>query len=190
MNQAADILFEEMRKGEIKAFEQLYKTFHPKLFAYARRFILDTETIKDLLQELFSDLWNKKESLHIETSVSAFLFKMLHNRCIDYLRSRAAKDRLPSLSALRLSELQHRYYDIEVDPFHAIFTAEINRIVRKTVEDLPPQVKEIFRLSREQGIKSSEIAASLNLSTRTVEKYLYQTLKILKKRLTDYRARR
>jgi RNA polymerase sigma-70 factor (ECF subfamily) len=156
------------------------------MFAYAKRFITDTETIKDILQELFSDFWNKKESLNIEISVSAFLFKMLHNRCIDCLRSQAVKDNFASLSALRLSEMKYRYYDFEEDPFPTIFMAEINEIVGKVMDSLSPQAREIFRMSRTKGMRSSEIAETLNLSIRTVEKHIYQTLKILKKELSDY----
>jgi RNA polymerase sigma-70 factor (ECF subfamily) len=186
MNLENEILFKKIQKGDIKAFEHLYKSFHPRMFAYAKRFITDTETIKDILQELFSDFWNEKENLKIEISISAFLFKILHNRCIDYLRSRAVKDNFASLSALRLSELKYRYYDFEEDPFPTIFMAEINEIVEKVMDNLSPQIREIFQMSRNKGMKSSEIAESLNLSIRTVEKHIYQTLKILKKQLSDY----
>jgi RNA polymerase sigma-70 factor (ECF subfamily) len=186
MNIEDDILFQKIQNGDINAFEHLYKSIHPRMFAYAKRFITDTETIKDLLQELFSDFWNKKESFRIEISISAFLFKILHNRCIDYLRSQSVKDRFTALSSLRLSELKYHYYDFEEDPFPTIFMAEINEIVEKVMDTLSPQVKEIFRMSRQEGMKNSEIAVAFNLSVRTVENNIYQTLKILKKQLSDY----
>jgi RNA polymerase sigma-70 factor (ECF subfamily) len=179
-------LFKKIQQGDMKAFELLYKNFHPRMFAYAKRFVTDNEAIKDILQELFSDFWNKKEEINIESSVSAFLFKMLHNRCIDYLRSQMIKNNFASLSSLRLSELKYRYFDFEEDPFPTIFMAEINEIVGKVIDNLPSQTKEIFRMSRNQGMKSGEIAEKLNLSIRTVEKHIYQTLKILKTQLSDY----
>jgi len=182
------ILFEKTQKGDIKAFEHLYKDFHPRMFAYSKRFIADSEIVKDILQELFSDFWNNREEIKIETSVNAFLFKMLHNRCIDHLRSQVIKDNFASLSSLRLSELKYGYFNFEEDPFPTIFMAEINEIVEKVMESLSPQAKEIFRMSRNKGMKSSEIAEKLDLSIRTVEKHIYQTLKVLKKHLADYRA--
>ena len=180
------ILLKKIQKGDIKAFEHLYKDFHPRMFAYSRRFISDPETAKDILQGLFSDFWDKREEINIETSVNAFLFKMLHNRCIDHLRNQVVKDDFTSLSSLRLSELKYHYYNFEEDPFPTIFMAEINEIVEKVMENLSPQTKEIFQMSRNQGMKNSEIAEKLDLSIRTVEKHIYQTLKVLKKHLVDY----
>jgi RNA polymerase sigma-70 factor (ECF subfamily) len=181
------ILLKRIQKGDIKAFEILYKDYHPRMFAYAKRFIADTEVVKDILQELFSDFWNRKEEWAIEISVNAFLFRMLHNRCIDYLRKQSIRDNFASLSSLRLSEVKYRYFDFEEDPFPTIFMAEINEIVEKAIAGLSPQTKEIFQMSRNQGLKNSEIAEKMNLSIRTVEKHIYQTLKILKSRLADYK---
>ena len=180
------LLFEKIKQGDIIAFELLYKCFHPRMFAYAKRFITDTETIKDILQELFSDFWNKRESLLIEISVGAFLFKMLHNRCMDHLRTQFIRNHLASPSSFRLAELKYRYFDLEEDPFSTIFMAEIHEIVEKVMEILPPQTREIFQMSRNQGMKSSEIAEKMVLSVRTVEKHIYQALKILKIHLSDY----
>ncbi|GHT75393.1 hypothetical protein AGMMS50262_10560 [Bacteroidia bacterium] len=64
--------------------------------------------------------------------------------------------------------------------------AEINEIVEKVIENLSPQAKIIFEMSRKKGMKSAEIAKQLNLSVRTVEKHIYQALKLLKKQLADY----
>ncbi len=181
-----NILLEKVKTGDMKAFEQLYKSLHPRMFVYSRRFISDPETSKDILQELFTDFWNKKEEINIQTSVSAFLFKMLHNRCIDYLRAEVVKNNFSSLSSLRLSEVKYRYYDFEEDPFPTIFMSEISKITEQVIENLSPQAREIFDMSRNQGLKSSEIAEKMNLSVRTVEKHIYQTLKILKIQLSDY----
>lgn len=179
-------LFEKIQTGDIEAFELLYKRLHPRMFAYAHRFITDTETVKDILQELFSDFWNKKAEITIETSLNSFLFRMLHNKCIDYLRTQAVKNNFASLSSLRLSEIKYRYFNFEEDPFPTIFMTEINEIVEKVINGLSPQTQMIFQMSRTKGMKSSEIAEKLNLSVRTVEKHIYQTLKILKVQLSDY----
>jgi RNA polymerase sigma-70 factor (ECF subfamily) len=148
------------------------------MFVYATRFIDDPEIVKDILQELFLDFWNRKEKLHIELSLSAFLFKMLHNRCIDYLRTQASKER---------SETQYHALGLEEDPFSAIFMNEIHEIVEKTMDKLPPQTRQIFRMSRNKGMTNNEIAEKMSLSVRTVEKHIYQTLKTLKKQLADYK---
>ncbi|MDR0864140.1 MAG: RNA polymerase sigma-70 factor [Candidatus Symbiothrix sp.] len=187
MKPEESILLKKIQKGDIKAFEILYKDYHPRMFGYAKRFIADPEVIKDILQELFSDFWNRKEEWSIEISIRSFLFRMLHNRCIDQLRKQAIHDNFASLSSLRLSEIKYRYFDFEEDPFPSIFMAEINEIVEKVIDNLSPQTKEIFQMSRNKGLKNSEIAEEMNLSVRTVEKHIYQTLKILKTRLADYK---
>jgi RNA polymerase sigma-70 factor (ECF subfamily) len=181
------ILFKKVQSGDISAFELLYKDLHPRMFAYAKRFILDTEVIKDILQEVFLDFWREKETLNITLSVEAFLFKMLHNHCIDYLRSQVVKNNFASLSSQFLLEIKYRYFDFEEDPFPSIFMSEINEIVEKVMNSLSPQTKEIFRMSRNKGMKNDEIAKKMNLSIRTVEKHIYQTLKILKVQLSDYK---
>lgn len=181
-----DILFKKVQQDDMSAFEQIYKYYHPKMFIYSKKFINDDETAKDILQELFLDVWSKRKELSVDISFNAFVFRMLHNRCIDYLRSQIIKDNFASISSLRLAEIKHQYYQFEEDPFPTIFMSEINDIVKKVTDILPQQTREIFDMSRNKGLKSCEIADKMNLSVRTVEKHIYQTLKELKKHLADY----
>ncbi|GBU07783.1 DNA-directed RNA polymerase sigma-70 factor [Bacteroidales bacterium] len=178
-------LFQQVQRDDIKAFEALHKYYHPRMFAYAKRFVEDSEAVKDILQDLFVDFWSKRTQINIDVSLSAFLFKVLRNKCIDYLRNQVVKDNFVNISNLRLAELKYNYLEQE-DPFPNIFVREINEIVDKAISELSPQTQQIFLMSRKQGLKSIEIAAKLNLSVRTIEKHLYQTLKILKIKLVDY----
>lgn len=184
--QEVQVILQKIAKGDIVAFEKLYKNYHHRLFVYARKFIYDEEIIRDILQEFFIDFWEKREKLDIKNSPESYLFRALHNRCIDYIRKTTIQNGFTDLSDVRLNELKAGYYSSEEGPLHTIFTEDIDAIVQKVLADLPDQCKRIFLMSRQGNATTQEIAEMMNISPRTVESHVYRVLKILKTHLSDY----
>ncbi len=162
-------LFERIVTGDVAAFEILYKSYHPRLFAYCRKFIDDPEIAKDLVQETFINLWENKENIGIYISIKSYLFRSIHNISLNNIRHELVKDKFTNYSIFKLKEAEFQYYSRFDIGLESIFYKEAEDIVFKITNTLPEQCKEVFLLSRNEGLKNQEIADKLNISVRTVE---------------------
>lgn len=169
----------QIKFGDIVAFKELFDAVYLELYFYCRKYISDSEQIKDLLQNVFLRFWEKRAEIEIHTSLKAYLYRSAHNECINYLRSVSQMDCSDFSSAY-----ENRYSEETVQSNLQILDME--SIIHQTIEELPPQCQHIFRLSRQEGLKNQEIADLLNLSVRTIDTQIYRALKILKSRLRDY----
>jgi RNA polymerase sigma-70 factor (ECF subfamily) len=167
-------------------FELLYKGLQPRLYAYCRKFIDDPETAKDLVQDAFVKLWEDEHFSTIHTSVAAYMHKTVHNQCLLYLRDRQIRQCFESYAAFKLKEAELNFLSPENGTYSSIFLRDIEDIVEKCIEKLPPQSQRIFKMSRMDNLPYNEIAAQLGISVRTVENLMYRTLCILKTALHDY----
>lgn len=100
------LLLSEISNGNIKAFETFYKMYHLRLFMYARKFLDDENAALDLIQEFFISFWEKRSSVRVLESPEAYLFRSIHNRCIDYLRRETIRNDFVDLPDLRLKEIK------------------------------------------------------------------------------------
>ncbi|MDR0431132.1 MAG: RNA polymerase sigma-70 factor [Tannerellaceae bacterium] len=176
----------KLSKFDVKSFGELYIKLHPILYAYSRKFINDPEVAKDLVQDAFIKLWEDVDVSVIHTSITLYLKKTVHNLCLLHLRSEQIHHRFENHAALKLREAELDFFSHENNCYTSIFLKDIESIIHKCVEQLPPQSRQIFKMSRYENKSYSEIAAELNISIRTVENHIFRSLKILKKELGDY----
>ncbi len=176
----------KIRAGDIDSFETIYLDLRPKLYAFCRKYVDDIELAKDIVQDVFFCFWEKRLLLQINTSLSAYLFQMLHNRCLNHLRNEKVRLRYQNSIELRFKEMELSYFDELQESHVSIYFKDIEEIFKKSIDSLPESCKKIFLLSRIEGIDNKTIAETLNLSIRTVEHQNYRALKILKEHLKDY----
>lgn len=188
MMQDTQVILQKIAKGDMQAFEMFYKKYHYRLFMYARKFIADDEAIRDILQEFFTDFWENRRKFDIHTTPEGYIFRSIHNRCIDYIRKSTIRNDFTDLADVRLNEIKARYFFTENGPLNTVFSEDIEAIVDKVIADLPEQCRRVFLMSRKEGISTREIAEAMSLSPRTVESHVYRVLKILKTNLSDYLA--
>jgi len=167
-------------------FELLYKELQPRLYAYSRKFIQDPEAAKDLVQDAFVKLWEDERFSAIHTSIASYLYKTVHNLCLLYLRSEQIHLRYENDAAFKLQETELNFYSSDAESYSSIFLKDIADIVAACIEKLPPQSQRIFKMSRQENMPNVDIAATLNISVRTVENQLYRSLNMLKIALRDY----
>ncbi len=175
MNRQADqFLFERIKKSDEKAFETLFRTYYPFLCQYATQLLREPSEAEEIVQELFVRLWERRKEINIETSVKNYLFRAVKNSCLNYLRHAKIKSNyIPSE--------ENFYVDEEYD-----FQAELIKKIEESIASLPDKRREIFRLSRQEGLKYKEIAAKLNVSVKTVETQMGIAIKSLRQKLTNY----
>ncbi len=170
-------LLQRMQQGDKKSFDTLFRKYYPMLCAYAHRFV-DLEDAEEIVQDTLLWLWENKKTLIIKTSLSAYLFKMIHHRALNRLAQQDAINRANTLFYEKMQEMLQDtdYYQIE----------ELTRRIKDAVNLLPPSYREAFVMHRFHDMSYKEIAAILNVSTKTVDYRIQQALKQLKIELKDY----
>ncbi|MCY1721870.1 RNA polymerase sigma-70 factor [Prolixibacteraceae bacterium Z1-6] len=170
-------LFEKIQTGDEKAFEYLFKTYYANLCVFATKIIEDEIAAEEIVQDFFVKLWEKRAQVSIETSVKNYLFRSIKNLCINHIKHNNVK----------LQHAKQIVAEAETNNFRDNFI-EIDLAVKieESIQSLPEKRREIFRLSREEGLKYREIAEKLKLSVKTVEAQMGLALKTLRNKLKDY----
>lgn len=150
-----------------KAFEALFKTYYVRLIFFANRFVNDEDVSREVVSEVFTRLWEERTTLSIKTSVNAYLYRTVQNRCLNFLKHKkieseyvnylAKNNMLSEIPALHRNPAQER---------------ELKEQIQKAIEELPEKCRDVFKLSRFQNMKNKEIAESLQISQKTVERHM------------------
>ena len=176
--QLADIhLLEQIRQGNMRAYEEIFTRYYTTLCAYTRLYVRG-EVSENIVQDLMLWLWENRTTLHITESLSRYLFRATRNRCLKYLNHEMVERRVLG----QLSEKLHEQF--EAPDFYVI--EELQERIRKAVEQLPPSYREAFELNRFQHKTYEEIAGLLDISPKTVDYRIQQSLKLLRIRLKEY----
>lgn len=160
-------------KGDIKAFEVLFLHYQPKLIFFLTGFIKDNEQARDMAQDIFLSIWNTKEKLAEVKSFKAYIFKMAKNFVCNYYDHLIVNEKF-------ITEQLSLSVDFE-NTEETIFANQLQSMIDVTVSRMPPQRKQIYLMSRVEGMNNAEIAEKLNINKRTVENHLTAALADLRK---------
>lgn len=171
-------LVAEFLKGKVKAFDLLYAKYSARLYKFALMLLKNREDARDVVQETFLRMWQKRQELAENKSIKSFLFTISYNIMIDQLRKKLNdKNYLQSLE-------KNFNFDHSKTENLADFNM-LNSQIREIIEELPPRRREIFIQSREKGFSNKEIAENLNISVKTVETQISLAVRFLKSRLSE-----
>lgn len=181
-------LFEGIREGDAEAYEYVFKTYYPRLRNYARRFVDDGDDLEDIIQGCFARLWETRGRLTL-ISISALLFTMTRNACLNYVRHRSLVSgyELGPLAAIKGAEELY-CADLLGDADRETLYHELTRQIEDVMETLSPRCREIFTMSRFEGLKNREIAERLGISVKVVEKYITKALTAFRSQLRNSAA--
>ncbi|MBW6480204.1 MAG: RNA polymerase sigma-70 factor [Bacteroidales bacterium] len=169
-------IFQHIRKGDEAAFSRLFDGYYAALCFFAVKYLGDLDLSRSLVQQVFVDLWVKREKTEVISSVKSYLYRSVKNRCIDHLRKEK-----------NTSEISESVENLNQMPFRDLVEeAELNDLINKSINQLPEKCREVFLLCRFEGLKYAEIAQKLNISVKTVEMQMGIALKKLRESLSDY----
>jgi RNA polymerase sigma-70 factor (ECF subfamily) len=159
--------------------------YYPKLVRFAKEFVVLEEDAENITQDVFTDLWERRDAIdHIE-NVNAYLFRLVRNRCLDYLKHKVFEQKYAeNVQASFEIELNLKLQSL--DRFDVSDISEGNeteRLVRDAINSLPKRCRDIFLLSRMKGLKYREISEKLGISVNTVECQMGIALKKLRVKL-------
>jgi RNA polymerase sigma-70 factor, ECF subfamily len=167
-----------IRQGDIGQFESLFRSSYSSLVRYAKTLIKDHDTSEEIVQDLFFRLWKDRERLNIESSLNGYLYRSVHNRCLHYIKHNIVVER-------HAEEMSYREPELQENPAEILQYKELQAKIARILERLPERCRQIFYMSRFEGLKYSEIAEKLSVSVKTVESNMGKALKEFRKELTE-----
>lgn len=180
LESAERYIIEGLRSGRESAYRQLFDQFYQKLVVFANRYLEDQESARDVVQDLFVDLYETRHSLSIQTSLKSYLYSAVRNRCLNQVKHERVKQKHRNMSG---SEANVSDPDLE----EMMDAVELEAKIYEIVSKLPEKCRQIYILSRVDGKRNKEIAKDLNLSIRTVETQISKALRSLKDSLLPLR---
>lgn len=161
-----------------RAFDELFRTWYARLVRAADAVVRDPAAAEELVQEAMLELWRRRRRLAPDGSAQAYLFRSTRNRALNHVRHQRVVQR--AAVALLVDEAR------EASAPHELAGAELDTALAAAVAALPPRCREVFELSRGQGLRYAEIAERLGVSTKAVEAQMGRALKSLRERLAAW----
>ena len=169
-----------LKNSDKKAYTLIYNRYIHPLRLHAKRFVEDVETAEDFAHDILLNLWEKRETLEITTSLKNYLFSSVKNACFDY------KDRIDVVRKFEDSFLaENKDASDGYTPEDAMVTNEAVEEILRKLEALPPKDKEIIKLIRLEELSYKEAAKALNIPIGTVSNSLNRALEKLRKSLEN-----
>jgi RNA polymerase sigma-70 factor (family 1) len=165
-----------LKEGDHAAYVEIYNRYHAALYIHAFKRLQVREDSKDVIQELFTNLWLKREELNLTGHLSGYLYTAVRNKIFDML----AKNRLKTSY---IESIQKFADNGNISTDHLVRQNQLKTIIEKEIQALPPRTREIFELSRKGYFTHKQIAERLDISEQTVKTTVNNALKILRVRL-------
>ncbi len=172
-------LLEELVSGNADAFTDLYYRYGAQLHAHLLRMIKSEETAREIYQDIFMKIWERREGIDVDKPFGAYLYRIAVNKVYDHFRKIAREKRLAN-SIAASSEGFHR------DTENGLLYDESLRLIHKAIDQLPPARRQIYMLCKIENKSYEEIAALLGISTSTINDHIVKANRFLKKALAAH----
>ena len=172
-------LLKLLKKGDLVAFDTIYNNYSRRLYGFVFRYVKKEADTEEIVQEVFLKIWQGREKLNLYSSFESFLFTIAHNATVNLLKKRATEQKyVDHVKSLQQIDGTYELTD-------EIHYKELKQKFQDLLNELTPRQKEIFQLSREEGLSHKEISEKLGISTNTVKNHLVTTLTLLKSNLDN-----
>lgn len=172
-NETDSFIIERLKQGDLEAFNALYRQHHGRLYGFCLKLTGQEEDARDIVQDAFTKIWEIRELLDEHRSFDSLLFtiskNMVYNRARKRVYERAYQDYL-------MRETKAHVYDLNA----FLEYSEQGIILQRAIESLPEKGREIFKMSRLDGLTNKEIAEKLGTSVSNIENHIHKALKYLR----------
>ncbi len=165
--------------GDKSAINDLYAEYSPRLYRFAMAYLKSESEVLDIVQEVFVNVWMNRNKLKKDSNLDAYLFTVAKNTIVSVFRKKLSEKDY-------LDHLKNKTITNSIDTESQFNYNQLSDKLNDLVEQLPPQRKKIYQLSKERGLANKTIAAELGISIKTVEDHLSKASKFIKKNLTEY----
>lgn len=159
-------------------FDDTFREHYRNMYAYAFSILKDQETAEEVVQLIFCKLWEKREQIQVQKSLKSYLYRMVHNESLNYLRGAKVREKYEK-KAMEMLPANGRPHD-------SAGYKELQQRISHVLNELPEQCRTIFQLSRYEELPYRDIAEQMNVPLSTVKNEVAKALKLLRVRLADY----
>lgn len=168
-------LLAALRTGSEDAFDTIFRTYYARLVRLTEGLLGQRAPAEEIVQDVMLELWRRRETIRVQQSLQAYLFRAARNRALNYIRHEKVVQRGSVYAAAE--SVSAPVGD------RALREHEIDVALRAVLAELPPRCREVFQLSRLHGLTYNEIAEALDISIKTVEAQMSKALRIVRARL-------
>jgi len=170
-----------LRKGDAYAYTEIFERYNKILLRHAFRLLSNDDEAYDVVQDVFMQLWQKREVIEFNTSLSGYLFTAVKNKIFKLF----AHQKVVLRYAESISAFLVEGYNIVED---RLMEKELSALIAKEIEALPAKMREVFILNKKEELTYKEIAERLNISDQTAKQQVYKAMKILKPKIDGFLA--
>jgi RNA polymerase sigma-70 factor (family 1) len=177
-------LIRKLISGDEEAFTAIFKKYFTGLCLYAEHYVKDKQNAEEIVEDFFCHLWDNCQNLHIHSLLKSYLYRSVHNRCLNFIRSQKIRQEYATKREYVFSdpELLENPSAENSD----LFAYELEEQLRSAIDHLPEQCKSIFSLNRYENKSYQEIADNLGISVNTVKTQMARALHKLREEFKDY----
>lgn len=161
----------------------LFRKYYPSLLFYATRLVGEEAEAEDIVQDVFAELWKRKETIEVGEQIHAFLYRSVYTKALNLLKHKSVVDHYCTMEEELHSHRLEFYQPDNSEVIKMIENKELHTEINTAINELPDKCQKIFKLSYLHELKNKEIADIMGISLRTVEAHMYKALKFLRKRL-------
>lgn len=178
-----NLIIKQLQDGNEKVFEQIVREYWPRMFKFALIYTQNNETSQELVQDTFLVLWNNRAILKDNTNLITYLMVVLRNKCLNLLE----QTRIRQLYIEEIDDetiyQRANLYVLHDEASQIVESEDLHKAIERALSKLPEKTREVFMLSRYDGLKNQQIAETKNISQKTVEYHISKALQILKEEL-------
>lgn len=178
-----NLIIKQLQDGNEKVFEQIVREYWPRMFKFALIYTQNNETSQELVQDTFLVLWNNRAILKDNTNLITYLMVVLRNKCLNLLeQTRIRKLYIEEIDDETIYQRANLYV-LQDEASQIVESEDLHKAIERALSKLPEKTREVFMLSRYDGLKNQQIAETKNISQKTVEYHISKALQILKEEL-------
>lgn len=160
-------------------YERVFKANHKTLCNTAYRITRDIDSAKDIVQNVFLKLWDKRHELKIESTLEGYLYKATANASLNFIEAKKLQMRFTE-------EIKASFIPSQDNASESVRIKELETLIERTLLSLPPKCRAIFILNRYEGLRYKQIAEQLDISVNTVENQMAKALSLMREGLKPY----
>lgn len=169
------ITIKALKEGSVDAFDLCFRRFYAPLIAFARSKTNHKDIAEEIVQNVFAELWERRETLPLKTEIKQYLFSVVKNDCYDFVRHQKVEQRYLNYLAKHQEE-SFEFFDTLVDE-------DFQKLINEVYNSLPEQCRNIFYMSRLEEMSYKDISEKLGISVKTVENHVGKALKLVRQYL-------
>lgn len=177
---------ERLKEGDSKAFETVFKIWYEPMVNFADEYIADTESAKNIVQNIFMRLWEKHHLVDPDSNLKSYIYMATRNACLSHLRHQSVERAFFEKAKKNSEDLQLNYEALHELDIEKIDFSKLEKLIQDTIEALPERCREVFLMSRYEELKNREIAEKLDITLKAVEANITRALTKLRENTREY----